>query len=128
VFSRGIWVGLKGSMKNGGHKEPKLLVGDKLEWKKAQKNEIKKSTSDKINSSMPPLSPFITILEWKPSKVLSRTTSRHHRKEESRVLDRAINSNWLVFVVSIMMILAVKFKALIELIKGQGLTLTMWKG
>jgi hypothetical protein len=40
-------------MPNGGHASPISIVGAKLLWKKAQKNEKKNNTSDVINKIIP---------------------------------------------------------------------------
>ena len=61
----------------GGHVTPISNVGDNLEWKNLQKNEIKKNTSDVINKIIPHFNPKITWAVWKPWKVLSREISRH---------------------------------------------------
>jgi len=42
----------------GGQTAPISTVGPKEEWKKAQKNEKKKQTSDKINNNIPHLKPL----------------------------------------------------------------------
>ena len=46
VFSRGMAVGFRVSMPSGGQFAPISIVGASLLWKKAQKKEKKKSTSD----------------------------------------------------------------------------------
>lgn len=60
VFRRGIWSGLKGEIPAGGQIAPSSTAGDKLLWKKAQKNEIKKKISDTINKIIPHRSPNVT--------------------------------------------------------------------
>ena len=62
----------------GGQIEPSSGVGAKLLWKKAQKKEKKKATSEVINRIIPRRSPDETGDVWCPIKVLSRITSRHH--------------------------------------------------
>lgn len=44
----------------GGHILPISTLGDNLLWKKAQKKEIKKKISDKINKIIPNFKPFNT--------------------------------------------------------------------
>lgn len=78
VFKRGILNGLKISIPQGGQFNPNSKVGDILEWKKAQKKEIKNKTSEVINRTIPHFNPFNTWFVWYPWKVLSRDTSRHH--------------------------------------------------
>lgn len=81
-FNKGISNGLKGITFSGGQIAPISMLGDKLLWKKAQKNEIKKNTSDKINNNIPNLRPFNTKTVWNPWKEASRETSRHHWKDD----------------------------------------------
>lgn len=78
VFRSGIPMGLNGWIDKGGHLCPNSIVGEILLWKKAQKKDTKKNTSDVINRIIPVFSPFITIPEWFPWVVDSRCTSRHH--------------------------------------------------
>lgn len=67
VFIRGILIGLKDLIPLQGHIWPMKISGDKEEWKKAQKNEIKKKTSDVINNIIPIFSPVITSFVCLPS-------------------------------------------------------------
>lgn len=53
VFSRGTLNGLMGVMPVGGQVQPSSGVGARLLWKKAQKNDRKKQTSERINRIMP---------------------------------------------------------------------------
>lgn len=66
VFKRGILIGLKEMIEDGGHACPNSIVGEILLWKKAQKKEAKKRISDAINKTIPVFSPFITKSEWLP--------------------------------------------------------------
>jgi len=66
VFRRGILIGLKEVIDRGGHICPISMVGEILLWKNAQKNEMKKNTSDEINKTIPVFRPFITMFEWFP--------------------------------------------------------------
>jgi len=77
VFNKGIIKALKGSTPLGGHITPNSIFTDKLEWKKAQKNETKNITSDTINKTIPQRIPNWTFLAWNPFKVLSFVTSLH---------------------------------------------------
>jgi myosin-crossreactive antigen len=72
VFSSGILIGLKDMIDRGGHACPNSTVGEILLWKNAQKNEMKKNTSDEINNTIPVFNPFITRFEWCPWFVDSR--------------------------------------------------------
>jgi hypothetical protein len=63
VFRRGTWRALKGETPKGGHSSPISLVGERLLWKKAQKNEKKKRTSEVINRIIPHRKPLETMLE-----------------------------------------------------------------
>lgn len=53
VFKKGNSNGAISSNPLGGHKQPILTAGDKLEWKKAQKNPKKNIISDTINNIIP---------------------------------------------------------------------------
>lgn len=78
MFIRGIAIGLNLWIPKHGHFCPIKISGDKDVWKKAQKNETKKKTSDVINKSIPSFNPLITSLVWRFSNVDSRIMSRHH--------------------------------------------------
>jgi hypothetical protein len=69
---------LKTKIPIGGQILPISILGDKLLWKKAQKNLTKKNTSEVINKIIPHRSPLITKIVCNPWKVPSRDTSRHH--------------------------------------------------
>lgn len=60
VFNRGTSNGFSGVIPIGGQYPPSSGVGAKLEWKKAQKKPVKKSTSDIINRIIPYRNPFCT--------------------------------------------------------------------
>jgi len=66
VFIRGTLKGSKASIPMGGHRQPSSTLGDKLLWKKAQKNDIKNITSEVMNSIIPQRSPISTILVCNP--------------------------------------------------------------
>jgi hypothetical protein len=57
---------------------PKSTVGERLLWKKAQKKDKKKNTSDTINKIIPQRRPSSTILECSPCAAPSLEISRHH--------------------------------------------------
>lgn len=78
MFSNGICIGLNGEIPIGGHVDPSSMVGDNLLWKKAQKNERKKNTSEIINRIIPHRKPLVTIFVCNPWYVPSRVISRHH--------------------------------------------------
>ena len=61
VFNKGIENGFKGSTPLGGQTAPISIVGAKLLWKKAQKKEKNKHTSDIINKIIPYFNPCFTI-------------------------------------------------------------------
>ena len=77
IFNKGIFNGFKTFIPKGGQTEPKTTLGDKLAWKKAQKNEKKNITSEIIKSITPNLRPCWTFLVWYPLNVLSLITSLH---------------------------------------------------
>jgi hypothetical protein len=66
VFSKGICRGLKGIIPVGGQVEPSSIVGDNLLWKNAQKNEMKKNTSETIKRIIPQRNPLVTFLVCRP--------------------------------------------------------------
>jgi len=57
---------LNGVTPDGGHNRPISEVGDRLLWKKAQKNEKKNKTSEVINKIIPHRKPLNTIDVWSP--------------------------------------------------------------
>lgn len=61
VFKSGICIGLNGLIPIGGQIIPNSIVGASLLWKNAQKNEMKKNTSDTINKIIPHRKPMLTI-------------------------------------------------------------------
>ena len=91
VFSSGTSNGLKVIIPDGGHVLPSSKVGDSLLWKKAQKKETKKKTSETINNNMPQRSPSSTILECRPWQDASNETSRHHWAITRRIIEIPIN-------------------------------------
>jgi len=78
VFNAGIMKGSTTSIPFGGHTHPICGIGFNAEWKKAQKNAKKSITSETINKIIPKRNPCCTANVWAPSKVPSRTISRHH--------------------------------------------------
>jgi len=78
VFKRGTWKGLKIRIPIGGQVLPSSIEGDRLLWKKAQKNLIKKKISETINKIIPQRNPMVTKAVCNPWKVPSREMSRHH--------------------------------------------------
>jgi hypothetical protein len=58
VFNKGTPQGSKGTMLTGGHRAPISIAGDKLEWKKAQKNAKKNMISETMNKIIPERRPF----------------------------------------------------------------------
>lgn len=66
VLRRGTWRGLKIEIPEGGHIIPISLIGERLLWKKAQKKEKKKRTSEVIKRIIPHRIPLITKMECNP--------------------------------------------------------------
>ena len=96
VFNKGTPHGLNTWIPAGGQQDPSSTFGDSLAWKKAQKKERKKKTSEVINNTIPQWSPNTTILVWRPWKVPSRETSRHHWRVIKSNRDRLIKKR-LIF-------------------------------
>lgn len=67
---------------------PTSTVGTNALWKNAQKNDMKKHTSDNININIPNFSPFCTTIVWNPIYVASLITSLHHT-----TITNSINTN-----------------------------------
>lgn len=66
VFRSGILIGLNELTEQGGHIWPNSTVGETLPWKKAQKKDTKKNTSDAMNKIIPVFNPLVTNSEWFP--------------------------------------------------------------
>lgn len=84
MFNKGKPQGSKGSIPTGGHTQPTLIAGLKLQWKNAQKKEKKNITSDAIKRSIPNLIPFCTLKLWCPSNVASITISLNHLNKKNK--------------------------------------------
>lgn len=61
-FNRGIFIGSKDKINMGGQVNPNSNVGDRLEWKNLQKNEINRKISEIINKIIPNFNPLIIRL------------------------------------------------------------------
>jgi len=93
-----------------------------------RRKKKKKQTSDKINMIIPYRNPLSTIIVWKPKKVLSRITSRHHwtivnTTRTSPKTKHMIPLPWNQKTNPIAMKKAPK-----DPVRGQGLGSTKWKG
>ena len=84
VLSKGISQGEKTSMPRGGQMPPICIVGAKLEWKKAQNQPAKKTSSVRINNNIPCFKPRCTAKVCSPSKVASITISLNHKLIDKR--------------------------------------------
>lgn len=105
---------------------PNSILGANLEWKKAQKKDTKKNTSEVMNKIIPQRIPIDTFIEWLPWYVLSRTISRHH---------------WIIIIINVIVPIDIKCiegkwnhstipkvmnNPAVDPSKGQGLWLTKW--
>ena len=126
VLRRGIWNGLNGWIPKGGQFIPISTVGASLLWKKAQKNEKKKRTSEAIKRIIPHRKPFTTTEVWSPWKVPSRVTSRHHWYIVKRIAINLNNKRFILYWWNHLIKPVVNIIALIEPVKGQGLISTKW--
>jgi len=63
---------------SGGQTPPTVTAGDKLAWKKAQKNGKNNIASDAKNKIIPIYKPITTSSVCQPSNVASLTNSRPH--------------------------------------------------
>ena len=97
VFNKGTEKGLRGSTPKGGHITPISIEGDKLLWKKAQKKDTKKSTSETINNKKPSFKPVTVALVWKPWYVDSLITSFNQINIHKPILNKPTKNkdNWL---------------------------------
>lgn len=128
VFNSGTPNGLNTFTPCGGQTLPISQEGDKLLWKKAQKKDKKKKTSEQINKIIPHRKPSSTSNEWTPNLHPSLTTSFHHWAlilSNNKTLKniRSQTDWWKAFTR-----LIVNKKAATELNKGQGDSFTIWKG
>lgn len=128
MFKRGILIGLKEWMSRGGQLCPNSIVGEMLLWKKAQKNDTKKNTSEVINRIIPVFNPFITISEWFPWLVASRWISRHHEKATINMIIKVTIITFFVTLFTRRRPDSTRAKAPFEAKIGQGLTSTRWNG
>ena len=126
VFNNGTIKGLKELIPTGGHTLPNSGAGDSLLWKKAQKKETKKNTSEIINKIIPHRKPSSTIEEWWPWKVASCDTSFHHWYITKLIKKRPKKDNSHLKVKKAFTKPITKTKALTELTKGQGDSSTKW--
>lgn len=78
VFKNGTSHAFNTSIPRGGHTDPISGVGANAAQKNAQKKAKKNITSDTINKIIPNRLPNCTKVVCCPSKVPSRTISRHH--------------------------------------------------
>jgi hypothetical protein len=58
VFNKGTSKGLIAWIPTGGQIAPNSIAGPKELWKKAQKKEKKKQTSERINNNIPHFNPL----------------------------------------------------------------------
>lgn len=129
VFINGILIGLNDLIPLHGQFCPIKISGERHEWKKAQKKDKKKNTSDVMNRIIPILSPERTSFVCIPSKVDSRTTSRHHLHEIRTNKIRLMKN--IVFDKCPLKFLAVEktvLKSWKEVKIGHGLRVTKWNG
>lgn len=127
VLRRGISNGLNGLIPIGGHIIPISTTGAKLLWKKAQKKDTKKSTSEAINKIMPHRIPRVTLYVWRPWKVASREISRHHCHIVRSIRVNPKRRSKILFWWNHFTIPEVKVRALMAPVNGHGLWSTRWK-
>jgi len=77
VLRNGTSKALNTKIPAGGQFLPTSTFGLRLLWKKAQKKDKKKNTSDTINNTMPQRSPKLTNEVWNPWEAPSIVTSFH---------------------------------------------------
>jgi len=126
VFNKGTPNGLNGDRPIGGHCLPSSIAGASLLWKKAQKKDKKKNTSDTINKIIPHRRPNSTMAEWSPWKAPSREISRHHWIITNPIIKMPPNINVKEFLWNHFTNPVVKKNAPVALIKGHGDSSTRW--
>ncbi len=105
----------------GGQEFPISIFGDNLLWKKAQKNEIKKNTSEIINKIIPHFKPFKTKMVCFPWRVPSRQISRHHWYIVKIIIKYPIINKLILKLWNHFTIPDTKVKTPIAPVKGHGL-------
>lgn len=78
VLSKGTANGSMCLIPAGGQTDPRSVLGLNEEWKKDQKNDMKKNASLIMNNNIPQRSPYSTLIVCFPCIVASRLISRHH--------------------------------------------------
>ena len=126
MFNKGTWNGLKTLIPKGGQIDPTSILGDKLLWKKAQKNLTKKKISETINNAIPHRNPNSTIEVCNPWIAPSRLISRHHWiitniKTNIPKKNNIIELRWNHDTIPV-----VKYKPPTAPNKGQGDSSTIW--
>jgi hypothetical protein len=113
----------------GGQRDPNSTLGESLLWKKVQKKEMKKKTSEIMNKIIPQRIFKLTFKVWIPWKVLSRITSRHHWIMERIMIVNPMRMNQFNWnSLNHLVILNIKIIVPRALVRGQGLKFTKWKG
>lgn len=128
VLSIGILIGLNGLIPEGGHCIPISMEGDKLQWKKAQKNDRKNITSDMINKIIPHFILLITFFVCNPWNVDSRITSRHHWNMVIMIIITPRFINQTSFIWNHIIVPDVNDISPIDPTIGHGLLSTKWNG
>jgi len=128
VFNNGTPQGLNVWIPIGGQADPSSTLGDNLAWKKAQKNERKKKTSEVINKSIPQRNPVTTIFVCNPCNVPSREISRHQKKATVVRLNNLSKRRPNLVVWNHVARPAVSPSLKTADNKGQGDSSTRWKG
>lgn len=105
----------------GGQFIPSSIEGDSLLWKKLQKKEIKKNTSDTINKIIPQRNPIVTLKVCSPWNVPSREISRHHWYIVSNVIVKPKKNKEMSYWWNHFTNPETKVIVLIAPVKGQGL-------
>lgn len=128
VFSNGTAYGSNSTIPTGGHCTPNSIVGDKLLWKNAQKNDTNSITSEAINKSIPIFILRWTINVWYPCQVASRIISRHHWYIIIKInINERNKPNKLFNHIQATILIVIRKEPQPTRI-GHGLILTMWNG
>jgi hypothetical protein len=126
VFKKGTRKGFKGKREIGGHTNPNSTQGDKLEWKKAQKNPAKNITSLEINNNILIFKPFWTRKVWYPCIKDSRKTSRHQNIDKKQTKKKENKEGKKILLLNQTTNLLRREREQILTKIGQGETSTIW--
>jgi len=127
VFRRGTSVGLNGLISFGGHFSPTSMFGAIALWKKAQKKETNRNTSEVIKRIIPVFSVVSVLFEWSPVFEASENTFLNQQCITVKIINIALDDRRdLFWLLNHMAVDRVRAAALMDARAGHGLGVTMW--